>query len=107
TRGIGAAICRRLKEDGFTVAANYAGDEARARAFTDETGVPAYKWDVSDFDACVTGCAQVEKDLGPVDVVVNNAGITRDATMRKMDHDAWQKVLDVNLGGCFNMSKAV
>ncbi len=107
TRGIGAAICTRLKEDGFAVAANYGGDEAKAAEFTKETGIPSYKWDVSDFDACVAGCKQVAADLGPVDVVVNNAGITRDATMRKMDHDGWQKVLDVNLGGCFNMSKAV
>jgi acetoacetyl-CoA reductase len=107
TRGIGAAISQRLKADGFIVAANYAGDEAKAAAFTSVTGIPAYKWDVSDFDACVAGCAQVTGDFGAVDVVVNNAGITRDGTMRKMDHDAWQKVLDVNLGGCFNMSKAV
>lgn len=107
TRGIGAAISQRLKAEGFAVAANYAGDARKAESFREVTGIPAYQWDVSDFDACVAGCAQVEGDLGPVDVVVNNAGITRDGTMRKMDHDGWQKVLDVNLGGCFNMSKAV
>ena len=107
TRGIGEAISIALKDMGIDVAANYAGNEERAREFTNRTGIKAYKWDVADFDACQEGVRQVENDLGPVDVLVNNAGITRDATMRKMDHSKWQEVIDVNLGGCFNMAKAV
>ena len=107
TRGIGEAISVALKDLGMTVAANYAGNEERAKAFTDRTGIRAYKWDVSDFEACQEGVRQVETDLGPVDVLVNNAGITRDSTMRKMDHARWQEVIDTNLGGCFNMAKAV
>ncbi len=107
TRGIGAAISVMLKEHGFTVAANYAGNDVRAREFQEKTGIPVYRWDVSDFEACQKGCAAVAADLGPIDVLVNNAGITRDATLVKMDHDMWQKVIDTNLGGCFNMAKAV
>ena len=107
TRGIGEAISIALNEMGMTVAANYAGNEERAKAFTDRTGIRAYRWDVSDFDACQQGVRQVESELGPVDVLVNNAGITRDSTMRKMDHAKWQEVIDTNLGGCFNMAKAV
>jgi acetoacetyl-CoA reductase len=107
TRGIGEAISIALKDMGMTVAANYAGNEERARAFTERTGIPAYKWDVADFDACQKGVQQVEADLGPVDVLVNNAGITRDSTMKRMDHSKWQDVMDTNLGGCFNMAKAV
>ena len=89
------------------VAANYAGNEERAREFTERTGIAAYKWDVADFDACQEGVRKVEAELGPVDVLVNNAGITRDATMKRMDHAKWQEVMDTNLGGCFNMAKAV
>ena len=107
TRGIGEAISVALKDKGMTVAANYAGNDERARAFTDRTGILAYKWDVSDFDACMAGVAQVESDLGAVAVLVNNAGITRDATMKRMDHSKWQDVIDTNLGGCFNLAKAV
>src|SRR6185437_2953223 len=107
TRGIGEAISVALREMGMTVAANYAGNDERARAFTDRTGIKAYKWDVSDFEACVAGVQQVEQELGPVDVLVNNAGITRDSTMKKMNHQKWQEVIDTNLGGCFNMAKAV
>jgi acetoacetyl-CoA reductase len=107
TRGIGEAISIALKDMGMQVAANYAGNEERAKAFTDRTGIPAYKWDVADHEACMTGVAQVEADLGPVDVLVNNAGITRDTTMKRMDRDKWQQVIDTNLGGCFNMAKAV
>jgi acetoacetyl-CoA reductase len=107
TRGIGEAISLALRDMGMEVAANYAGNEERARAFSDRTGIRAYKWDVSDFNACQEGVRQVEADLGPVDVLVNNAGITRDSTMKKMNHDKWQEVIDVNLGGCFNMAKAV
>ena len=107
TRGIGEAISRALQHQGFTVAANYGGNAERAMAFTKQTGVPSYCWDVGDHDACIEGCAMVAADLGPVDVVVNNAGITRDATMRKMNRQGWDEVLDTNLGGCFNMCKSV
>ncbi len=107
TRGIGEAISIALRDMGLTVAANYMGNDERAKAFTDRTGIRSYKWDVSDFEACQQGVRQVESDLGPVDVLVNNAGITRDTTMKRMDHDKWQQVIDTNLGGCFNMAKAV
>jgi acetoacetyl-CoA reductase len=107
TRGIGEAISIALKDMGMQVAANYAGNEERAKAFTERTGIRAYKWDVADYDACQDGVKQVEADLGPVDVLVNNAGITRDTTMKRMDRDKWQQVVDTNLGGCFNMAKAV
>jgi len=106
TRGIGEAISVALKTAGYTVAANYAGNDERAKAFSDVTGIKAYKWDVADFDACVAGIKQIEAELGPVEVIVNNAGITRDATMKKMARKAWDEVLDTNLGGCYNMCKA-
>ena len=106
TRGIGEAISVALKNAGYTVAATYAGNDERAREFSARTGVKAYKWDVSDFDACIAGIKQVESELGPVEVIVNNAGITRDATMKKMNRQAWDEVLDTNLGGCYNMCKA-
>jgi acetoacetyl-CoA reductase len=107
TRGIGEAISIALKDMGMKVAATYAGNEERARAFTERTGIPAYRFDVADHEACVDGVAKIEQDLGPVDVLVNNAGITRDTTMKRMDHAKWQEVMDTNLGGCFNMAKAV
>jgi acetoacetyl-CoA reductase len=107
TRGIGEAISIALRDAGMKVAANYAGNEERAREFTERTGIPAYKWDVSDFQACQEGVAKVAAEIGPVDVLVNNAGITRDTTMKRMDHQKWQDVMDTNLGGCFNMAKAV
>jgi acetoacetyl-CoA reductase len=107
TRGIGEAISIALRDLGMEVAANYAGNEERAREFSERTSIKTYKWDVADYEACQEGVRKVEADLGPVDVLVNNAGITRDATMRRMDHSKWQEVLDVNLGGCFNMAKAV
>ena len=107
TRGIGAAISIMLNDKGYKVAANYGGNDARAAKFTEETGIAAYKWDVSDFTACQEGVAKVTEDLGPVDVLVNNAGITRDGTMHKMDHEMWQAVIDTNLGSCFNMSRCV
>ena len=107
TRGIGEAISLALQEAGVAVAANYAGNEERARAFTERTGIPAFRWDVGDFDATQAGVAQVEAEVGPVDIVVNNAGITRDGTLLKMDKQAWNEVIDTNLGGCFTMSKAV
>jgi len=107
TRGIGHAISVMLKKAGMKVAANYAGNDEKAKAFTAETGIPAYKWDVADFAACQAGVAKVVADLGPVDVLVNNAGITRDATLKRQTRAQWDEVLDVNLGGCFNMCKAV
>lgn len=106
TRGIGEAISLSLKAQGFTVAANYAGNDERAAAFASRTGIAIYKWDVSDHQACIDGCARVEADLGPVDIVVNNAGITRDGTLLRMSYDDWKAVMDTNLGGCFNMAKA-
>jgi acetoacetyl-CoA reductase len=107
TRGIGEAISLGLKKAGYKVAANYAGNDARAKAFAEKTGVAVYKWDVADFDQCREGVAKVAAELGPVDILVNNAGITRDATMRKMARQSWDEVMDTNLGGCFNMAKAV
>lgn len=107
TRGIGEAISLALRDAGMTVAANYAGNEAKAAAFTERTGIKAYKWDVGDHEACLAGVAAVEADLGSVDVVVNNAGITRDGTLLRMSHEQWDEVIRVNLGGCFNMAKAV
>ncbi len=107
TRGIGEAISLGLKDAGMTVAATYAGNDDRAREFTERTGIAAYKWDVADFDACQDGCARVAAELGPVDVLVNNAGITRDGTIMKLTYQAWKEVIDTNLGGCFNMAKGV
>jgi acetoacetyl-CoA reductase len=107
TRGIGEAISVALKKAGYNVAANYAGNDDRARAFSERTGISAYKWDVADYAQCAEGVAKVVADLGPVDVLVNNAGITRDGTMRKMGRAGWDEVMDTNLGGCFNMAKAV
>ena len=106
TRGIGEAICLALKAMGVSVAANYGGDDAKAKAFTDRIGIPAFKWNVADHQACLDGVAAVEAALGPVDIVVNNAGITRDGTLMKMSYEAWDEVIRVNLGGCFNMAKA-
>ena len=104
TRGIGAAISTALKAEGYTVAANYAGNDEKAAAFTSETSIKTYKWDVSDYDACVSGIAAVEADLGPVDILVNNAGITRDAPFHKMTRDQWTDVMRTNLDGVFNMT---
>ena len=107
TRGIGEAISLALKDMGMTVAAVYAGNEAKAAAFTERTGIAAYKWDVGDHQACIDGCRKIADELGTVAVLVNNAGITRDGTMLKMSFDDWNEVIRVNLGGCFNMAKAV
>ena len=104
--GIGAATCRTLAKLGYRVAANYFRKDAEAKTFHEATGLPTFEWDVADFDACVAGVKQVEADLGPVEVIVNNAGITRDGTMKKMNRTAWDEVLDTNLGGCYNMCKA-
>ena len=104
TRGIGAAISKALHQAGYRVAANYAGNEDAAAVFSDETGIPAYKWSVADYDACATGIAQVEAELGPVEILVNNAGITRDAPFHKMTPEQWHEVVDTNLTGIFNMT---
>ncbi len=104
TRGIGAAIARALKDAGYKVAANYAGNDDAARIFNEETGIPVYKWSVADYDACAQGIAQVEADLGPVSVLVNNAGITRDALFHKMTREQWDEVIGTNLSGVFNMT---
>lgn len=105
TRGIGAAISKALKDDGYTVAANYGGNDDVANAFKAETGIPVFKWDVSDFEACATGIAQVEAQLGPIDVLVNNAGITRDATLHRMSIEKWREVMSTNLDSMFNMCR--
>jgi acetoacetyl-CoA reductase len=104
SRGIGAAISVALKDAGYSVAANYAGNDEAAKKFSDETGIKTYKWSVADYDACAAGIAQVEADLGPVEVLVNNAGITRDAPFHKMTPQQWRDVIDTNLSGVFNMT---
>ncbi|WP_029004025.1 acetoacetyl-CoA reductase [Azorhizobium doebereinerae] len=107
TRGIGEAISIALKDKGYTVAANYAGNDAAAQAFTEKTGIPAFKWDVSDFEACKAGVAKVEAELGPVEILVNNAGITRDATLHRMSLEQWNAVINTNLNSAFNMCRQV
>ena len=107
TRGIGEAISLALKDAGYKVAASYAGNDEAAKKFTAATGIPAYKFDVGNFDECQAAVAKIESDLGPVEILVNNAGITRDGTMHRMGHDQWQAVIDTNLGSCFNMSRCV
>lgn len=106
TRGIGEAICLALQAQGVSVASNYGGDDAKAKAFTERTGIPSFKWNVADHEECLQGVAAVEAALGPIDIVVNNAGITRDGTLMKMSYAQWDEVIRVNLGGCFNMAKA-
>ncbi len=107
TRGIGRAICERLRDEReFTVIANYAGNDDAARKFTDETGIATIKFDVGDFDAVQDACGKVAEEHGPIDVVVNNAGITRDGTLLKMSYEDWDAVMRTNLGGCFNLAKA-
>src|ERR1700709_1875031 len=107
TRGIGAAISKALKAAGYKVAASYAGNDAAAEKFKTETGIPVYKWDVSSFDACTEGVKKVEADLGPVDVLINNAGITKDGAFHKMTLDQWNAVINTNLGSLFNMTRQV
>ena len=104
SRGIGAAISVALKEAGYTVAANYAGNDEAAAKFTADTGIKTYKWSVADYDACAAGIAAVEADVGPVDVLVNNAGITRDAMFHRMTREQWNEVIGTNLNGVFNMT---
>ncbi|CUJ03710.1 acetoacetyl-CoA reductase [Cognatishimia activa] len=102
SRGIGEAISKALKAEGYEVAATYAGNDEKAAAFTEATGIKTYKWNVADYDASKAGLAQVEADLGPIDVVVANAGITRDAPFHKMSPEQWKEVIDTNLTGVFN-----
>src|SRR5687768_17810347 len=107
TRGIGQAISVALKNSGFRVAANYGGNDAAAQRFQCETGIPIYKWDVSDYTACEKGVAAVARELGPVDVLVNNAGITRDGMLHRMSKDNWDAVIRTNLDSVFNMTRLV
>lgn len=107
TRGIGAAISIALKDAGYTVAASYAGNDAAAAAFKEATGIQVYKWDVGDFDACAKGVANVVEELGAVNILINNAGITRDTSLSRMTREMWDAVMDTNLGSNFNMCKAV
>ncbi len=107
TRGIGSAISVALKGAGYKVAANYAGNDAAAAAFTKETGIPAYKFDVSDYRACEDGVKRIVGELGPVEILVNNAGITRDAVLHRMTPEQWGAVISTNLTSCFNMCRLV
>ncbi len=107
TRGIGAAISKALKAAGYKVAANYGGNDAAAEKFKADTGIPVYKWDVSSYDACVDGIKKVEADIGPVDVLVNNAGITRDTVFHRMKPEQWTAVINTNLSSLFNMCRPV
>ena len=107
TRGIGRAISKALKDAGYKVAANYHSDDAAAAQCEKELGIRCYKFDVADFAQCETAVGRITADLGPVDILVNNAGITRDATLHKMEQEDWQRVVDTNLGSCFNMCRAV
>ena len=106
TRGIGEAISLALQAQGRTVVANYAGNEEKARAFTERTGILARRWDVGDHEATLEQCARIAAEVGPIDIVVNNAGITRDGVLHKMSFEDWNEVMRINLGGCFNMAKA-
>lgn len=107
SRGIGASISKALKDAGYSVAANYAGNDEAAAAFKEETGIPVFKWSVADYDSCVEGMQKVEAELGPIDVLVNNAGITRDGMFHKMTPQQWKEVIDTNLTGIFNMTHPI
>ena len=107
TRGIGAAVSRALKDAGYNVAANYGGNDEAANAFKSETGIPVFKWDVGDYEACAAGVVAVENEVGPVEVLVNNAGISRDAMLQKMTHEQWSEVIRTNLDSVFNMTRPV
>ena len=107
TRGIGEAISIYLKDAGYTVVANYAGNDEKARDFRERTGIPVYKFDVSQPDACKAGIGLIEEEVGTIDILVNNAGITRDGTMHKMDYDQWYDVMRTNLGSCFFVTRCV
>jgi len=105
--GIGAVTAKLLKQKGYAVAVNYFGNDEDAKTFAQETGIPVYGWNVADLAACQAGVAKVVAEAGPVDILVNNAGITRDTTLHKMTEEQWRSVIDVDLGGCFNMCRAV
>jgi len=105
TRGIGAGISRALLAQGRTVVASYAGNDEAAAAFAKETGCKVYKFDVADFEACKAAVAQIEAEVGPIEILVNNAGITRDGTLKRMTRDMWDAVIDTNLGSCYNLCK--
>src|SRR5580704_10860119 len=107
SRGIGAAIAKALKAAGYKVAANYGGNDEAAKEFKTETSIPVFKWDVSSFEACADGVKKVEGELGPIEVLVNNAGITRDAMLHRMKPEQWTAVITTNLGSLFNMSRQV
>jgi acetoacetyl-CoA reductase len=107
TRGIGGAISKALKDAGYKVAANYGGNDEAAQKFNAATGIPVYKWDVASYDSCTAGLRQVEADLGPVDVLVNNAGITRDTMFHRMTPEQWTAVIGTNLNSLFNMCRPV
>ena len=107
SRGIGAAISVALSNTGYQVAATYAGNDAAAAAFTEQTGIKTFKWNVADYDECAAGISKVEAELGPVDILVNNAGITRDAPFHKMTKEQWSQVIDTNLTGVFNMTHPI
>ena len=107
SRGIGAAISVALREAGYNVAASFAGNDDAAASFSQETGIKTYKWSVADYDECVAGIAKVELDLGPINILVNNAGITRDAPFHRMTREQWSEVIDTNLSGVFNMTHPI
>lgn len=107
TRGIGEAICLALKDAGYTVVATYAGNDAAAQKFNSDTDIPIYKFDVGDYDVCQAEVAKIEAEVGPIDVLINNAGITRDGTMHKMNFEQWNAVIQTNLTSCFNMCHGV
>ena len=107
SRGIGAAVSKGLLAAGYQVAANYAGNDEAAQRFKAETGIPVYKWSVADYEACAAGIKQVEAELGPIEVLVNNAGITRDAMFHRMSREQWQEVISTNLNGIFNMTHPI
>ena len=107
SRGIGAAISVALREAGYNVAASYAGNDDAAASFSQETSIKTYKWSVADYDECVAGIAKVESDLGPINILVNNAGITRDAPFHRMTREQWSEVIDTNLSGVFNMTHPI
>ena len=107
TRGIGRAISVALKDAGYRVAAVYAGDDRAAQQFKDDTGIPVFKFDVGDFAACADGVKAIEAALGPVEILINNAGITRDTTLHRMSFEQWNAVIQTNLTSCFNMTRQV
>jgi acetoacetyl-CoA reductase len=107
TRGIGEAVCKALQAAGYRVAANYGGNDEAAQKFKAATGIPVYKWDVSSFDSCAAGVKQVEADLGPIEILVNNAGIARDSMFHRMKPEQWTAVINTNLNSLFNMCRPV